>query len=48
MLTLICISAMDQAGGVVNSLISFAKCSQLSSPTSEEAAIGFETLNLRL
>ena len=48
MLTLKCISAMDQAAGAGNSLISVVTCSQLSSPTSEEAAIGFETLNLRL
>lgn len=45
---LTCISAIDQTAGVVNSLISLGKCSQLSSPTNEEAAIGFETLNLRL
>jgi hypothetical protein len=49
MLKLICASAMDQAAGVGNSLIFLADYySQLSSPTSAEAGIAFETPNLRL
>jgi hypothetical protein len=48
MLKLVCAFAMDQAAGVANALIFLADYSQLSSPTSEEAGIAFETPNLRL
>ena len=48
MLKLLFAFAMDQAAGVVNSIISLANNSYLSSPTPEEAAIVIETLNLRL